>query len=331
MPISPVRGWRRAWHAVGPWGAAVSLALRSTAVHAQGVAARGLNQPARASTIALPHRITLRICPRAGDTLRMRYDQQVDITGVRPSGASDPNPGRDSTVTRVTTLLVLSRTIVEGTDPGGTDLLAVTDSVAVGTTGGNGAAGGASESAELARRTLQGKQVHMRVSPDGAIAITDSAGVPPELRLVFADMPATLPREAIKVGHTWDRTMAVPVRGTSLGARTPGTAVLKSTFRFDSVSRTGDTAYLSMHGTLRRDDSHDPRTGLRMSMTGTVTGTMVVNRRRGWLTDSHAVIVVNSILTPPAPSAAMPPGVGPPALPPTHIQMTVTQWLRTVN
>ncbi len=315
---------------MAPWGAAMVLALRSaTTLHAQGVAARGLNQAATASSTALPRRITLRICPRAGDTLRMRYDQQVDITGVRPSGAGDPNPGRDSTVTRVTTLLVLSRTIVEGTDPGGTDLLAVTDSVAVGTTGGAG--GGASESAELARRTLQGKHVHMRVSPDGAIAVTDSAGVPPELRMVFADMPATLPREAINVGHTWDRTMAVPVRGTSLGARAAGTAVLKSTFRFDSVSRTGDTAYLSMHGTLRRDDSHDPRDGLRVSMRGTVTGTMVVNRRRGWLTDSHAVIVVNSILTPPAPPASMPPGVSAPVLRPTHIQMTVTQWLRTVN
>jgi uncharacterized protein DUF6263 len=282
---------------------ALSLVASSTSSGAQSTAAQSAHVP-------LPRRVTLRICPRIGDTLRMRYDQQVDMTGVRQTPPSGQGSVHDSTVTRTTTLLVLSRAIVEKSDTTGTELLAVTDSVAIGTTGGS-----APQSGDLLHRLL-GNQVRVRVAPDGATSLVDSAGVSPELRAVFAQMPATLPREAIPVGHSWDRTMTVPVRGGGGGG-----ATLTSTFRLDSLSRDGSSAYISMRGALRHDAAHDPAAAMRVSITGTVAGTMVVDRRRGWLTDSHAVIAVNSVLAPPPADSS----------PPTLVRMTVTQWLRTVN
>jgi hypothetical protein len=77
---------------------------------------------------------------------------------------------------------------------------------------------------------------------------------------------------------------------------------LKATFRLDSISRTGDLAYVSLRGTLRRDSPPTVTTGL-------VTGTLVVDRQRGWLTDSRATIHVTS--------GAM--------------QMMISEWLRTTD
>ena len=288
--------------------------MRAWLVAALSLAGSSTSASGQADHTPVPKRVTLRICPRIGDTLRMRYDQQVDMTGVRPStpggGGAGQGSTHDSTVTRTTTLLVLSRAIVENADTTGTELLAVTDSVAIGTTGSS-----APQSGDVIRRLL-GNQVRVRIARDGATSLVDSAGVSPELHAVFAQMPATLPREAIPIGHAWDRTMTVPVRG---GGR--GGAALTSTFRLDSLSHDGNSAYISMHGTLRHDAAHDPADAMRVSVTGTVTGTMIVDRRRGWLTDSHAVIAVNSVFAPPTGDSS----------PPTLVHMTVTQWLRTVN
>lgn len=218
-------------------------------------------------------RVTLQIRPRIGDTLHLRYDQRIEASDA-PS------------VTSVSTLLVLSRTIVEASDSAGTDVVAVTDSVDM-----------APQSAEPARELLEGRPLHLRVFPDGATMLesVDTATVEPQLRATLSQMPAMLPRAPVRVGQSWHCAVTLPLppgRGGSFKAR----------FRLDSLSRNGDLAYVSLRGTVRRD-------GPPAATTGLVTGTLLVDRRRGWLTDSRATIHVTS----------------------ASLHMTITEWLRTTD
>jgi hypothetical protein len=226
-----------------------------------------------AAGTACAQAVKLEIRPRIGDTLHLRYDQRAE--------ASDGASG-----SMVSTLMVLSRTIVVGREKRGTDVLAVTDSVDM-----------APQSAEPARELLEGRPVHLMVAPDGAtkLAAMDTKTVTPELRATLTEMPAMLPRKAIKVGRTWECDVQLPVPGGRGGK-------LKGTFRLDSLSRNGDLAYVSLRGTLKRDAA--PPGG-----TGVVNGTLVVDRRRGWLTDSRATVYVTSATA----------------------RMTITEWLRTTD
>ncbi len=242
-----------------------------------------------AAQAAAGQSVLLSIRPHPGDTLHMRYDQRVETIGrAHREGLAHA----DSTTTIVTTLLVMSRTIVETTDTLGSDVVAVTDSVATTTTGPQ-----SFESPDLARRLLQGKPVHLRLAPDGATTVADdSSPADTRLRALFAAMPAVLPRQPIAVGKRWSRTMAGPMGGAF------GHGELKTTFRLDSVARGGDLAYLSVRGTISTVES-----------SGTLAGTMLVDLRRGWLTSSRATIEIHSVVAS------------------VHVQIIVTQWLRTID
>jgi hypothetical protein len=245
--------------------------------------------------------IVLSIRPHAGDTLHMRYDQRVETVAETKRGHVD------TTTSVVSTLLVLSRTIVESSDSTGADLVAVTDSVAATSTGGR-----MPESAEDARRMLQGKLVHLHVSPDGATVDEDSTSSP-ELRAAFAAVPAILPRQPTPVGRKWKREMAGPVAGER------GHGEVKATFRLDSLSRSGEVAHVSFEGTTSQvADGVSPTGGKAHGETsGTVTGTVLLDLRRGWMTEWRATITVTSTVK--ARDARM------------KIKMTVTQWLRAID
>jgi hypothetical protein len=247
-----------------------------------------------------------------GDTLRMRLDQQVEMTGTMqvPSG--------DTTVTRVNVTRVVAHSVVEGRDSAGTTMLAVTDSVFVADGASATPAGDGPHESPL--RALEGRRVQLRVAPDGATRVVggdDALG--PELSALFAQMPATLPRGAVAVGDTWVRTMAIPSSAAQPGA--PSAGSLTATFRLDSTSRHGEVAHISMRGALTRSGaSRELPKGGQLSMTGSVGGTLALDRRRGWLTDSRTTLTVHSVVTPPSGSAAKP----------MHVRMKVTQWLRAM-
>jgi hypothetical protein len=162
--------------------------------------------------------VTLRIEPPVGETLRMRLDQRVEMAGTTRMSAGD------STATVVTTLLVISRTLVERREREGSVLLAFTDSVAASSTGADSVA-----VAIETRRALQGKRVRLRIAPDGATELVggEAAGNA-ELNALFAQMPATLPSSPVAVGQSWSRTMIAPI-----GTAAPGNGggKLKATFR----------------------------------------------------------------------------------------------------
>src|SRR5688500_18034136 len=104
--------------------------------------------------------ILLELKPRAGDTLRMRLEQQTEITGSREGG-------RPMSVS--TSVIMHSRAIVLGADGQSALILALTDSVSVASNDEH-----ARNLAEQAKRGMEGRQVRLRLSPDGTMALADA-------------------------------------------------------------------------------------------------------------------------------------------------------------
>ena len=248
----------------------------------------------------------LQIRPRVGDTLRMRLDQEVEMSGVRRVGEVD------STVTVTTRTRVLAHSVVKRSEASGTTMLAITDSVIV-----SSAKGDRPVLAEQARPALQGQRVQLLVAPDGATQVVGGDDLAPELRAAFAQMPAMLPRTPVAVGESWTRTMELP----GGAARAGRGGALVAVFRLDSLTRNGELAHVSLRGTLAREGAPDefPH-GLSFAMTGAVVGTMVVDRRRGWMTDARTTLTVRSTVAPRAGTGGRP----------MKVKMKVTQWLRAL-
>src|SRR6058998_631290 len=115
-------------------------------------------------------RLQLELRPRVGDTLRMRLDQVSEISGTRKGGGP-------ATTQIVTTLRMFSRAIVESSAPAAAIILAVTDSVEVSTNDERTRA-----LAQQTRRQLEGRQMRLRLSPDGIVGVADrTTSVPKEV------------------------------------------------------------------------------------------------------------------------------------------------------
>jgi uncharacterized protein DUF6263 len=136
-----------------------------------------------------------------------------------------------------------------------------------------------------------------------------------ELNAIFSQMPATLPSTPVTVGQSWSRTMVAPVG--SEAAKAGGK--LQATFRLDSLGRNGELAYVSFVGTLTRAPSSKDGWST-LSMTGSMNGGLVIDRRLGWISDARMTYTVRSTM---APSS----GNAPQAL---RFRMKVTQWVRSV-
>jgi hypothetical protein len=259
-----------------------------------------------ASRPADAQHVLLQLRPHVGDTLHIRVDQEVDIAGrtARPTG--------DSITSVTTTLFALARMIVAESDTGGSDLVVVVDSTAQSTIGGHPA-----RAADRAPSDVIGQPVHVRMAPDGVPEIADAGGsAGADLQGLLAGVPATLPRQPVTVGQAWERTMAAAPVGAS-----PSRGTITLRFRLDSVSRRGDSAYVSVRGDLGRGRFGPSASGATVTTWGTVVGTMLIDRRRGWMTDFHAVISVHSVLTPSAGVEGTP----------GRLRMTITEWFRTVD
>jgi hypothetical protein len=227
--------------------------------------------------------VLLEIRPAAGDTLHLRLEQMVEMKGTTRVG------DRDSTMSMSTSMSILARAIILGADSAGARVLTVTDSVSV-----VGSAGPKDANQERIRRDLQGSRVEMRVLPDGSSEIvSDPSTLTNELRSLVAQMPATLPRSPVQLGERWSRVVTVPIEAQG-GIAT--TASLKTTFRFDSLSKNRELAYVSLLGELSRTAMDSTRGTAGVEMTGTIKGGMTIDRKRGWMTDSRAVITLKSVL-----------------------------------
>ena len=248
--------------------------------------------------------VLLQVRPGAGDTIRIRLDQTVEMTG--PPGI-DGKP-----VVESGTLVLLATLAVESVDHDGATIVSVTDSLRV-----NSPPNSAS-SAVLAWGALAASRaVRFRVAPNGAAFVPSGRGraMPSP---VAATMPATLPSRSIAPGATWNSVLQVPL-ASSVDPK--GTATLVATFTFDSLSKSGELAFISLKGRLMKSDvdATPPSGRSSVETSGTVEGQVLLDRRRGWITDARTTFSLFSLVTPADPAKA-----------PVRVRMTISQWLRAM-
>jgi hypothetical protein len=237
-------------------------------------------------------RVTLEVRPRPGDTLRVTLDHAVTISG-------GPRNFPDSATTYTTTYHVSTRDIVERADEKGAVILAIVDSIRMRTTGSIGAS-----PFPGVDRSMQHLRVRLRVMADGSSQIIEGiTQLDPELRDVFGSMPSVLPLVAVRPGDTWTRALPLPAEGGPVNAPSSGT--LRASFRLDSLSDSGDRAWISLTGQLVPGRPAESGSGAPVTrMTGTLSGTLVLDRRRGWLDRSEAIVEIESLVE--TPGAAVP-------------------------
>lgn len=248
--------------------------------------------------------LTLQIRPHMGDTLRMRLDQQTEMTGVKRTSSGEV------TAVVLTTMKMFSRAIVEGASEKGTALLAVTDSVLFTTTDEQ-----ARQPSQRAAEQMRNQRTRFRVLSDGTVGMGEAETASRDVAQVVAVMPAAFPKAPIKVGESWSREMPLPA-SQQLGAQLSGK--LYVTFRFDSLTHGGEWAFVSMRGELRPAATPPAGSGATLDK-GSVSGTMLVDQKRGWLTESWFNILMTSVITPPLMT-----GLGS-----MHMQMRITQHMHT--
>jgi hypothetical protein len=251
-----------------------------------------------------PGAVLLRLRPRAGDTVRTRFEQSVkflardgaDAAPIAPSGA----------------MTVYAHSVVERADAAGAVLTAVTDSVTL------KASGAPAHATESARRAMQGRRSRLRLAPDGATAVLGDAGDHPGGAAMR--FPAALPAAAVAPGAMWARAMTVPWRAgraAGAGAGAPGAgSTIDVWFRFDSLARGGTLAFVSLRGAVR-GPGRDGRDGVDVAPAGGVSGALVVDLARGWVVDSRATFHLDGALTAPGGQ-------------PRPVRVVVTQRLRVL-
>jgi hypothetical protein len=252
--------------------------------------------------------VMLQIRPHIGDTLRMHLSQTVEMTGTTRGARTD------SVRSMTTSIEVFTRAIAQQWTANGTLMQTITDSVAM-----NPASAGSL--ADLRRRAMQAKRVWLRVSTDGAMELVDDGDPNSELRHIFGEMPAVLSRTSVSVGDKWTREMQIPL------SNEPGAVgAVRATFHFDSLGKNGDIAYISMRGTMSRINTPGAApAGPGYGTTGQLAGTIQIDRRLGWITDSKSSIIVQSSITTNAPVK------GDAEREPMQVRTKITQWLRVMR
>ncbi|MGI8401387.1 MAG: hypothetical protein ACR2NS_07260 [Gemmatimonadaceae bacterium] len=252
--------------------------------------------------------VLLQIRPRVGDTLRMHLSQTVEMTGT----TRDQRGDKPSSMT--TSIEVFTRAIVQQWTSGGTLMQTITDSVAM-----NPASPGSL--AELERRAMQAKPVWLRVSTDGAMEMVDDGDPHSELRALFGEMPAMLARTAVSIGESWTREMQIP-----LSSEPGAMGSVRATFRLDSLGKNGDVAFISMRGSMSRINTRGAApAGPGYGTSGQLSGSIQIDRRLGWITDSKSSIIVRSTI------ASIPSRDGAPSRGPMEVRTKITQWIRAMR
>lgn len=239
--------------------------------------------------------VHLEMRPHVGDTVRLRFDQRTDMRAQR---FVDGEPRAMSLLTDVT---VFTTAIVLRAMGRSATVSAATDSAAVAMDPDPDG-----REAAVLRRQLAGQRILLELEPNGKTRIVQSGGMPaPELSALFARMPALLPKSPVPVGDSWTHTVPIPVAGQ--GGIT-ATGMLRTTFRLDSISDTGDLAFITMRGTLIRSPvaSGEPGSGggISVETSGTMVGRLTLDRRRGWFREVHVDVTTESVFSPASRSSA---------------------------
>jgi hypothetical protein len=253
--------------------------------------------------------VLLQLRPHVGDTLHVKLEQRVEMSGTPVSCGDQQGASRSRASAGVsacgnprtmnTGMEVYSRAIVKRSMRHATEMIAITDSVRTST--------GKPASPYISQRQPSSRApVEIRISSDGGVEIGEGPASE-EIRTLFGQMPPTLSRKAVAIGEKWVHEMRVP-----LSVEPGAFGRVRTTFQLDSLGRNGQTAYISMRGAL----SHDHSDGSDSETSGTLVGTMQFDRRRSWITRTHATIDVWSVVS------------SPPAGTPMRVHTRVVQSLR---
>ena len=250
--------------------------------------------------------VLLQVRPGMGDTIKVRLDQTVEMTG---------SPGADGKAVVESGTLVLQATLaVESVDAEGATIVSVTDSLRV-----NSPPNSASSAVLAWAAIAANRAVRFRVAPNGAAYVPSGRGRSVPSAVAASHMPATLPSRAIAPGTSWNSILQVPL-ASSVDPK--GNATLVATFTFDSLSRSGELAFLSLRGRLTKGETEGSTSTEGRSLvetSGTVVGQVMLDRRRGWITDARTTFSLLSLVTPADPARA-----------PVRVKMTISQWLRAM-
>ena len=248
--------------------------------------AQGAPLPARSSGSVM-----LEVRPHAGDTVAVRLEQRVEMLGTRRIA------GRDSTARVMSSMVMFARTIVETVNRDNTIVATHTDSVQVETSDDH-----ARSMREDAVRALTGTVSRLRLLPDGTGQSLDSSASAHPGTLV-AVVPATLPAAPVAIGSRWTRTMPIPATNAARGS-----GEVRAVFRLDSLTGAGRYAWISMKGSMRRDErapagANGESVG---EVSGVIAGAMTLDRSRGWIVSAVTDMTVHStVTTPSAPSVPL--------------------------
>lgn len=255
-------------------------------------------------------RISLVVRPHVGDTLWLRLEQTMETRSVpltesrrqaNSAGTIGPRapairgpeygPVRDASISQTTWMRLNAHSLVESSDLKATWLSATTDSLFVRT--GSGGQLGPERAVMLAP---EDRRTRVNVTPDGAMSIVDVRANTAVLAASLSGMPPMLPGRAVSVGDQWERDIVLPSIPVA-GLRAEG--VVHARFRLDSLSRSGRMAYVSMSGTLtRQGGARDLPPGTHVATSGVLSGYLILDRTRGWITEAETVIQVQSDVTP---------------------------------
>lgn len=250
--------------------------------------------------------VLLQLRPHAGDTLRLRLDQTIEMS--RTTRAADD----DLSAADVASLVMLARIAVEATDREGSIVTALTDSVRI-----TSSEAYASSGVLRGAQAMQGTRLRFRVGTDGSTHLSAPKGfADPGVGNLFSQLPATLPTEPLAPGASWSRNVEIPLPATPDGR---ATATLNATFRFDSLSRSGEFAHLSVRGRLMRSGALPGGTGGFVQTSGDVSGKILIDRRRGWISDARTVVTLRSLVSTRDNKS-----------PPMRVRVKITQWMRVL-
>ena len=289
-------------------GVALAVLVITSVLNAASAVAQNLKPSSVRRGQELLHLV---VRPRVGDTLWMQLDQTVETRNVSAaesasrtnvgSGANHPaaarspgvGPVREQPVTQSIVMRMFAHSLVDDSTMNAISLTAMPDSLLV----RSGAAGHLSPFRRMALPPGE-RVVHLHVGADGAMAVADTRAGTSTLGKSLAAMPPMLPANAVSVGDQWQRAIPLPALSLS-GVKAEG--VVHAQFRLDSVSNGGKLAYVSMTGTLRRDGGgRELAPGTQFATAGTLHGSLVLDRTRGWITEAETIINVQSDMTPSA-------------------------------
>jgi hypothetical protein len=243
---------------------------------------------ADAASASAQEKVLLVIQPRKGDTMHVQMEERTEVAA--------PQRGPGTARSLSTVLRIWSRAVVGERLGSATSVLAITDSASVTTSDQSGAG-----AAEQMRRMFEGQRVAVRLAPDGTARLLEGGSSRGEASDIVALIPAALPSHPLAVGESWVREMPMPI------GRAGDEGAVRAVFRLDSLSRGGARAYISVRGELSRDSvPAGPPRGSFVRMDGSMSGSLVLDRRRGWLTESRFAILLNSTLVTPTSSGAAP-------------------------